>query len=190
MKNFVIILFMAAGLIFAGNLSVNGDFEQDLSIAWELASNGYNPTITRGTAYDPDPDYEAYAFKDYGSGYAKLYQVIDLLGMSTADLDFSINAKVYAWDNNADQLCWAAAAVIITYMNESGARLGDTKICMRTTPCPWQNTSTCHLITATDSFWHNYSFNINDELGNLPGVNPSNVKKIEVALYDTTAHTC
>lgn len=187
MKKYVIIALVFVGLIFADNLLINGDFELDLTTGWTKSSYGGNDTITRGTIYEPDPDYEAYVFKGYGSGYALLSQTIDA---PSTDLDFSIKAKIYAYDNNADTLCWAASAVIISYINDIGMSLGNTKICRFTTPCPWQSTPTSHLITAVDSFWHTYSFNIDDELGNLPGVNPADVKKIEIALYDTTAHTC
>ncbi len=182
-----LILFVLVGFTFATNLVANGDFEQPLTTGWLQSSSGSSITINRATTYDPDPDYEAYAYKGAGSGFAKLYQVIDV---ATTDLGFSINAKVYAYDNNADTSCWAAAAVIISYLDATGSILGDTRICMRTTPCPWVSTSTTHLITASDSLWHNYAFNIDDELANLPGVSPSDVKKIEIALYDTTDHTC
>lgn len=187
MKKCLVITLVFAGFIFADNMLVNGDFELDLTTGWVESSAGAYDTITRGTMYEPDPDYEAYVFKGYGSGFARLAQVINA---PSTDLDFSIKAKIYAYDNNADTLCWAASAVIISYLNDLGMLLGDTRICMLTSPCTWQNTPTCHLIPVADSFWHNYSFNIDDELTNLPGVNPLDIGKIEIALYDTTAHTC
>lgn len=187
MSKYLVLSIMITSIAFAGNLLVNPDFELDLATGWIATTNGANDTINRATGYDPDPDYEAFIFKGYGSGYAKLAQPVTV---PSTDLDFSVRAKIYAYDNNADTLCWAAAGVIISYMDDLDMILGDTRICMRTTPCDWQNSSTCHLITVSDSFWHDYSFNIDDELLNLPGIDPGDVKKISIAFYDTTAHTC
>lgn len=185
--NRCVLVISIASCLFAGNFMTNGDFELPLSNGWQQSSSGSSIIIDRATTYDPDPDYEAQAYKGAGSGYARLLQVVDI---PVTDVDFSAKLKVYAYDNNADTLCWAAAALFVEYYNASGSILGTTRICMRTTPCPWINSSTCHLIVVPDSLWHNYSFNIEDELANLSGINPANVAKIGIALYDTTAHTC
>jgi len=187
MKGLIILCIMVA-FASAGNWIENGAFESDLGIGWQQQGSA-GATFTRATNYDPDPDYEVQVYKGAGSGYARLYQAMSF-DCPVSDLNFFINAKMWAYDNNADTLCWAASAVIVSYLNSSGTKLGDTRICMKTTPCPWVSTSTIHLINVSDSLWHNYSFNIATELGNLPGVNPANVRRIEVALYDTTAHTC
>ena len=176
------------GLVSAGNWLINGDFEQDLSTGWTTTQGGSSITIDRATTYESDPDYEVRVEKGAGSGFATVSQTIDIT--TPGEFSFSIKAKLYAYDNNADTLTYAGTAVKIIYCNTSGTLLGETRICQFTAPCPWQNTSTCHLITVSDSLWHTYSFNLQTELGNLPGVNPANVKKVEVALYDTTAHTC
>ncbi len=179
---------IAIGFASAGNWLINGDFEQDLSMGWTTTQGGSYIYIDRATTYETDPDYELRAEKGAGSGFANVSQTIDIT--TPSEFNFSIKAKLYAYDNNADTLTYAGAAVRIIYRNTSGTFLGETRICQFTAPCPWQNTSTCHLIIASDSLWHNYSFNLQTELGNLPGVNPSNVKKVEIAFYDTTAHTC
>ena len=181
-----LILFLVAGICSASVLLTNGDFELALTNGWQMTEGGSYSTVDRSTAYDPDPDYEARARDQYGS-YAKLWQTVDI---PTTDLEFAVNAKLYAYDNNEDTLCWAGAAVVISYLDGNGQSLGKTMICRFTTPCPWVNTSTCHLILASDTSWHSYAFNINSELSNLPGTNGADVKKIEVALYAATDHTC
>ncbi|MEO0165572.1 MAG: hypothetical protein ABIL39_05485 [candidate division WOR-3 bacterium] len=172
----------------AQNLLVNGDFEQDISVGWTKDTSGYSIYIDRATDYEPDPDYELRVEKQTSSGYARVKQIVDI--PSVNNITFSVKAKLYAYDNNADTLTFAAAAVIIGYRNSSGVLLGETRICQFTAPCPWQNTPTCHLIMVNDSLWHTHSFSLSSELQNLPGVNPANVQKIEIAFYDTTAHTC
>jgi len=178
MKKYLITVLILAGFAFATQFLTNGDFEDLLTIGWLDSLCGANATINRDTGYDPDPDYEAYAYKGSGDGYARLYQVVDIL---TTDLEFSVNAKLYAYDNHAS--AWAAGAVVISYMNESGSILGETRIYRGSTGCTWTNSPTLHLITVSDTNWNNYSFNIADELVNLSGVNPSEVDKIGVALY-------
>jgi len=181
-----LILFVLASICSASVLLTNGDFEQPLSNGWQLTEGGYYSVVGRATTYDPDPDYEACATDSFGS-YAKLWQTVDI---PTTDLQFSVNAKLNAYDNNADTLCWAGAAIVISYLDANGALLGDTKICRFTAPCPWANSPTSHLIIASNTNWNPYSFNINSELSNLPGINPADIAKIEVALYAKTDHTC
>jgi hypothetical protein len=182
MYRYLALLFIVS-ICGASVLLENGDFEQDLATGWLQATSGSNTTINRATNYDPDPDYEAYVYKGSGSGYARLYQVIDI---PSTDIDFSVDAKLYAWDNHAS--AWAGSCVLISYLNESNSLLGATRICVQSQGCPWNNSSTHHLINATDSLWHNYAFNIDDELTNLPGVTPSDIKKIQISLLDSTYH--
>ena len=163
-----------------GNLLNNGDFEQALTTGWQQASYGSYVVIDRATGYDPDPDYEARCEKGDGTGYATLYQTVNV---PNTHLIFSCAAKVYAYDNHST--AWCGAAVRIFYMNSAGTKLGETMICMRSTQNPWGNTSTRHLIIANDSLWHDYEFNVNAELTNLPGVDPAQVAQMQIALYDT-----
>jgi hypothetical protein len=181
-KKYLLVILVITGFIFADNLVVNGDFEQPLTTGWLQATSGSNTTINRATNYDPDPDYETYVYKGSGDGYARLYQIIDV---STIDLVFSINAKFYAYDNHSS--AWAASAVVISYMDESNTVLGETRIYQGSIGCPWTNSSTLHLINASDTNWNNYEFNIVDELANLPGVDSLEIDKIEVALYSFTS---
>jgi hypothetical protein len=187
MKGITILLMIVAGFGFASTLLENGAFEQDLSIGWHTFTFSALDTIKRGTGYDNDPDYELFVYRDFGSGYCKAWQTIDI---PTTDLSFSVNAKLWAYDNDADTLCWAAAAIQVFYLDQAGSILGETRIYFKTSPCPWVSSPTLHLVEVTDDLWHAYSFNVNSELTNLPGVSPSAVKQIQVAAFDTTAHTC
>lgn len=191
MRKLVLILFFAlVSLASAGNFLVNGNFEQALTVGWTSymgdPTYGYD-TISRGTTYENDPDYEAFTLSTFGY-VTRLYQTVDI--PSTDNFTFAIKAKIDAFDNEADTLCWAASAVVIYYQNASGTTLGETRICRYSTPCPWVGTSAIHLIPAADTLWHNYSFALNTELANLPGVTPSQVKKVMVCLLDTTYHSC
>jgi hypothetical protein len=180
---YIITILLGAAIAHAGVLLTNGDMELDLGTGWSQASSGASVTINRATTYDPDPDYEAQVYKGSGSGYARLFQIVNI---PTTDLEFSVSAKIYAYDNHST--AWCGAGVIISYLNENGSLLGDTRICMLSTQCPWSNSPTRHIIQTTDSMWHNYAFNIDNELADLSGVNPSLVKKIGVALFDSTYH--
>jgi len=188
MRKYLIILVMI-GLAAGSNYVVNGDFEQAFSNGWTEYSPGSYGYFSRGTTYDPDPNYEAYGYRSgsggLGSGYDKLYQTFDI---PITNLDFSANVKLYAYETPGGSN-WAAAALVIYYRNENDAVIGVTRICRYTPGTPWSNTATQHLIYASDTNWHNYSFNLETELGNLSAVDPEDVAKITVALLDT-AYNC
>ncbi len=180
-----IALFLVIGISNAGPLLTNGDFEQDLSVGWtksEFWPSIYD-TTDRATNYNPDPDYEV-RVKKYDYAYVKLSQVVDIY---TTDLEFSVDAKLYAHEYTPAAPYWATASIILAYLDEDESLLGQTRICYNTPDCPYTNSSTFHMIVVTDpNNWYNYSFNIDDELTNLSGVTPGDIAKIEVALYDTT----
>ncbi len=189
MRKVLLLLPLALIIGFSQGLITNGTFEQDLSVGWTSymadPTYGYD-TIIRGTDYEPDVDYEAYTLSTFGY-VTRLYQTVDIPSTNCA---FSTKAKIVAFDNDYDTLCWSASAVVLYYLNSAGATLGETRICQFSAPCPWQNSPTVHLIVAADTLWHNYSFGLNTELANLPGVTPSQVSKIRVCLLDTTYHSC
>jgi len=174
------LVFLVIISVSSGTLLTNGDFEQPFTTGWQQASSGSYVVIDRATSYDPDPDHEARCEKGDGTGFACLYQTVDV---PSTNLIFSCIAKVYAYDNHPT--AWCGAAVRIFYMNAASTKLGETMICMRSTQNPWNDTSTRHLIIASDSLWHTYTFNVDNELTNLPGVDPSQIAKMQIALYDT-----
>ncbi|MEO0077250.1 MAG: hypothetical protein ABIK19_06250 [candidate division WOR-3 bacterium] len=185
MYKYLVVFGVLFNWAIAGHLLTNGDFEQPLNIGWysSFGLPGAYDTIDRQTYFDPDPDYEA-RVKKYDEMYAKLYQTVNV---PTTDLDFSINAKLYAYEYTPGSGYWAAAAVCLRYLGANNNLLGETRIFHKTASCPWTNSSTIHLIHVTDpNNWYNYSFNLNNELANLPGVNAHNIKKIQVVLIDTT----
>jgi hypothetical protein len=162
----------------ASVLIVNGDFEQPLTEGWSETTSGAGVMeIVRGTGYDPDPDYELYIHKGDGTGYTEVSQIAYI---PTTDLEFSVNAKVYAYGTSSQ--CWSGAAVCLFYLDASDSVLGWTKICDRTVACPWTSNSSCHAIEATDTMWHNYSFNLDDELDLVPAVNRLDITKILVSV--------
>jgi hypothetical protein len=172
------------GIGAASNYIDNGDFEQPLSVGWVQTAAGGGTTINRGTTYDPDSDYEVYLYKATGTtGYAQLWQIADV---PTGNLDVSLNAKLYAWDNHTD--AWAGAAVVIAYLDDANTQLGETRIANMSAGCPWANTADRHIIAIYDSLWHNYSFNIYDELANVPAVDPDEVAKIKITLDAQVVH--
>lgn len=175
-RYFLLLLLVAFGT--ASVLIVNGDFEQPLAEGWSETMSGAGVMeITRGTGYNPDPDYEVYVHKGDGTGYTELRQ---LAHIPTTDLEFSVNAKVYVYSTSSQ--CWSGSAVCLFYLDASDSVLGWSKICARTSACPWIGNSSCHVIEATDTLWHNYAFNLNDELDYIPAVNRLEVTKILVSV--------
>lgn len=164
--------------VIAGEYVVNGAFEDPLSVGWSQRSQGSNVTITRGTGYDPDPDYEGYVRKGSGSGNAELYQIF---AIATTEMEFSANLKLNAYDTGSSD--WAGAALIITYLDMNEVALGATYIAMQSSAHQWVNSDTKHVYAAPNTDWNYYSFNIDDEFGYLSGVNKDDVAKLKVSLY-------
>jgi hypothetical protein len=180
----LIMLLLCSALAFAGEYVVNGTFEEVLSVGWSQKTMGSIITITRGTGYDPDPDYEAYVRKGTGSGYAELYQIFDI---STTEMEFSANLKLNAYDTGSTD--WAGAALIITYLDENEAALGATYIARQSSIPQWINGDTKHVYNAPNTDWNYYSFNIDDEFAYLTGINKDDVAKLSVSLF-AHVHDC
>jgi len=181
-KKYLIMTLIMWGFVFAVPFLTNGDFEEPFTFTTGWLYNGtyVDYCVNRGVNYDPDPDYEVYIHTHGGFfRYLKLYQTVDI---PTTDLEFSVNAKLYAV-TYCHPWSWAGAAVVVSYLDESNSVLGETMICYSIGPCPWTNTDTSHIIEVTDSLWYSYAFNIEDELANLSGVNQSEIARIQVALY-------
>lgn len=185
MIKYFALLGVLTSVVVGGRLLTNGDFEQPLNIGWSSVIGLQNTldTIDRQINFHPDLDYEV-RVKKYDETYAKLYQTVNI---PTTDLDFSVTAKLYALEYSPTLTYWAAAAICLRYLDANDNQLGETRIAYKTPHSPWTSTSTIHLINVTDpNNWYNYSFNLNNELTNLPGVNPAQIRKVQIALLDTT----
>lgn len=181
------VLILTAGTsVQAQELLTNGDFEQDLATGWTLDTLlGLYPwldTVDRATDFDPDADYEVRLTK-YDYCYFRLYQTVPVTSLY---LNFSVQAKMDAIETAPTLIYWAISSVALTYLDAGDNPLGETRIIYRSPHCPYVNTDYFHMIDAADTNWHDYSFIVNDELANLPGVNPAQIAKIRCALYDTT----
>jgi hypothetical protein len=163
-------------------LLVNGDFEQDLSNGWVMFGEGSGTHYAdRATDYQPDPDYEAYTYQYDNPGSMRLGQTVDAPGIQ---LELSFWASFA--EAGGSSTCWPAACFSVCYRDAADALLGETRY-YYSTYANWTSTSTLSLIRVTDPNWRQYTLSIADELSeHLPGVNPGDVARIEVALYSYT----
>ena len=185
MKSTMLSLILAMAITLpatALELVTNGDFEQVLGPEWQQSITTPG-AIQRAINFDMDEDYEIYAYKGTGNGEVLLSQTTAIPGV---DIQFSAEAKFNAV---ATSTAWAAAALVIGYMDEDGALLGETSICARSYYCPWVSTPTFHLIDAAMGVWDTHGFHIGDELENLPGINPLAVRRLRVTIL-THAYDC
>lgn len=185
MYRYLVLLLAVMKLCFAVRLLTNGDFEQPLTVGWNqhIGTPYIQDTIDRQTYFNPDSDYEA-RVKKYEATHAILFQTVNV---PTTDIQFSVFAKLYARELDSASTNWSAATITLRYLDNDSNLLGETRIVYKSPHCPLTNSSTVHLIEVPDTNnWYNYTFVVADELNNLPGVNPSNIKKVQVALLDTT----
>ncbi len=184
----IMAMFLLIGLQLEGaELITNGDFEQTLDVGWhkyqDISPSGTG-TIFRSN-YDSDANMEARTYIRNGY-YNTLYQTVPI---TSTNISFSATIKLRG-SSSALYGHYSTAAFIIYYLNSSDTLLGETRICRFTTNCDWVNTSTVHLIKTSSTDWNDYSFNIQEELSNLSGVNSSDIAKIKVALYSYSTPGC
>jgi len=174
----LVCFFLVIGL--GEELVQNGDFENSLS-HWEVDyNNNMGSWQARvDTSYHPDSDHEVYVYK-YDRHYAKIRQTVDLPS-TDAPILFSTSAKLYSRKISGSNY-YAYATLTLLYLNSAGSSMGKTMIVHKTPLCNLQNTPEQHIIEAVSTGWEYYTFNIWDELANLPGVNAPEVAKIRIEL--------
>jgi hypothetical protein len=181
MRKTILLMTLLAVLGFSQNLLTNGDFEQDLSSGWTSETSG-SVTINRNAGYQPDPDFEAMESL-YSLGWGRLNQTVDVPGI-TLTLDFWAKFEIYGNSST----CWPVAAVTLSYLDAMNSKLGETRVYCHDQYCTWTNTPTLSLIEVTNPDWTHYTLDVAQEVSsNLPGVNPGDVSKVTVSLFDTTA---
>jgi hypothetical protein len=179
MKKSVLILpLLLLTLGFSQELLVNGDFEQELTVGWTYTDSGTGTHwAARDPGYQPDPDNEAQTYQYDNPGWARLGQVVDAPG-TVLDLTFWASFA----ESSGTSTCWPAACFSVCYYDAAMTLLGETRY-YYSTYADWVPSGTLSLYRVTDPNWTEYTLNIAEELGNnLPGVDPGNVARVEVAL--------
>ena len=171
-----VLALLVCGPAGAMELVANGDIEQPLSEGWEQTVAGAG-SITRATTYDGDEDFEVMARKTTGPGYVELKQVVPL---PTLDVDFAASLAMSAM---ATDEAWAASTLRLSFLDFHGFSLCHTNICARALRCPWNDTATEHYTEVPDADWHEYLFNLEDALVDLPGIDPEAIAAVEVSLF-------
>ncbi len=167
----------------AANLVANGGFELPFAPDWVQSNTAASFSVDRGPGYDPDPDYEAHIIQNTGSGWVRLSQTV---WIPETDVVFSAS---FNFNSYATSTAWAGAALAIEYLDASEVRLGETRIGNWTHYCTWVNGPDQHLIGMPALMWMDYSFNVNEELGNLPAVDPARVRFLRISLL-TDIYNC
>ncbi len=179
---YLLLLPLVATLAVGQNLLTNGDFEQELTVGWTFVGEGTGThTADRSVSYQPDPDYEAMTYQYDNPGSARLSQLVEAPG---TQLEVSFWASFE--QSGGSSTCWPAACFSVCYYDVNSARLGETRY-YYSTYANWVPTPTLSLKRVTNPAWAEYTLMVGDELAaNLPGVNPDDVARIEVALYSYT----
>lgn len=184
MKHFILLIGVLAfcGIAAATELIVNGDFEQTLDVGWTDSVVGTSGSFffeRTDTLGQPSSGFAGRAYK-YLASYASLSQTVDV---PDVNLNFSLYGRLRI--GGGSSTCWPVAAIILRYLNSSGAELGNTKMYIHTEYSTWANSDTAHLIEInTPETWETYGLDVAQEIASfLPGVNSSEVGKVTIELY-------
>jgi hypothetical protein len=186
------LVLLAVGILSAGELVVNGSFEESALSGWRWDTSGVfsdssNCHLWQSYYFQPDLDREVCVHKILHQ-WDMLSQNIPITNL---DLNFSFSAKLFCKTERPDTGYYACANVVLCYRDENDSALGETRVYTRTGGCDWVNSPTLHLILAPDTTrWHNYSFNLAAELDNLPGVNRSQIRAVRVGLWAYVRNNC
>lgn len=173
-------LLGAAG--YADNLLVNGDFEQPLDVGWRQDTFSLAGTASFDrwdTLGQPTPGYAARVHK-YLAYYASLWQTVEVPG---ANVTLTFDGRFQLAGGSST--CWPTGAVVVSYLDAGGAELGATMFILRNQYNTWLESDTLkfHDVQVPGE-WASYELDVAQEIADfLPGVNPADVRGIEVQLY-------
>jgi hypothetical protein len=178
------VLFMTLALpAAAGELLVNGDFEQPLDVGWtdtvqlEAGTYFFGHADTLG---QPSPGFAAVVHKELAR-YAALRQTVDV-----PDVDFVLSFDARLEIGGGSSTCWPVASVWVRYADAAGLELGNTRICRSSVYSTWAKSDTVSIIEIADTpgAWNHYSLDLAQELADhLAGINPADVKKVTIDLF-------
>jgi hypothetical protein len=173
------LLAVAAG---GTELVRNGAFELPLDSGWVLTIAGAGDgSAQQSPRYVHDPDSELLVYR-YNSGRTRIDQTVAIAG---TDIFFGCDARLVTWEADTGSRTWAAAAVILYYKDSAGTVLGETRIASCSEHCPWQSGPAVHVIRV-DRAWHSWLIDVTAELESVPAVNPAAVRRIGIAVADTS----
>lgn len=176
MKGFCVLLLFAA-MVPATALPVsplvNGDFRLPLDSGWQRSVRD----IVGSSFVGLDRDGGVRVRKTM-CGHARLEQEVALTGL---DFDFSARAKFKAETNNPSY--HAYAALVLSYLDKSGQRLGETRWYRLSGAKPWQAGPKVHLIAVAGDTFSDLRINLKEELRqNLKSIVPGQVARVRVTL--------
>jgi len=155
---------------------VNGCFEEELSIGWNESMTLPGAVVERRTDLDPDEDYELHIQLTGSEGITRLFQRWEI---ACTGMQFSAKLRC---STDGTGGAWTAAGVVLRYLDCQMAELGESAIVSKSRDCPWADSPTFHLIEISKIDWGVYAFDLDDELLNLPGIDPEQIAFLDVML--------
>jgi len=177
----LVLLGTLAGPSAALELVVNGGFEEPWGAeGWQSCLSGSTALVDRGVGHEPDPDYEVRLTQGTNTGYARLDQIVDIPGPAT-QLTFRARMQVAASTS-----AWAAAGLVVAYLDPRGFTLAETRICATTRDCPWEDGPTLHLISVANEDWQSHALDLDEELTHFPALDPEGIRHVRLSLLAQT----
>ncbi|MEO0094229.1 MAG: hypothetical protein ABIK67_08265 [candidate division WOR-3 bacterium] len=164
----------------SSNSLINGDFEQDLKVGWQISTKDYDGSskIKRVKVKD---NYYAKVEKIW-CGYAELFQIIQLTNL---DQDLSVRLRLNA-NSNRDGYS-ALAAFILSFLDEEDKTLARIRIAYSTKVLT--NTPMEYNYSALPNKWQTNTINLREELKHFPKIDFKKIAKLKISLYAYGSNT-
>ena len=177
-------LLLVPLLVSADELIRNGGFEDSLNYwTWTPGLGGYYESCNVWSYRPPDHQVCLFKYDATGSVNTRLYQTVSIPYLN---LRFSFQGKFQAVELNPAATYSAWSGMALEYRDAGGGYLGRTIFISQTPHSLLVSSPTQHLIPVSDTNWNAYAVDLVNELGNLPGITPDQVRAITVAAMDST----
>lgn len=194
-QKILVYIFITFGLLFAYGIAqetklvtndvlLNGDFEEELSIGWQISSKDYagSSEINRDKI---EKNHFAHLQKDWG-GYAELSQILKLDNLNQ-NLSFRLNLNA---TSNREGYS-ATSAFILGFLDKNNKITSEIRIAYSTSQLT--NSSILYNYPTKPAEWKVYTLNLKDELDkHFSKIDVSKIKKLKITLsaYNNQTNGC
>ena len=185
----VVMCVVIALAAYSQELLINGDFEDPHGKGWDTVSSISDTGMVTHSIETEGVLKLSLSGACYTTGSSlKASQVVDVQGLELEGLTFSAKKRFSSHAIEGMNI----TSIIISYISNSGIPLGSTKLfqfsSIQGVPINnvgWLNELNQNSYSISDSVWDTISLNVGNEITQIGTINPEDIAKVEVMIFDT-----